>query len=220
MEIELVIRRAIPWVDLESEQARCVSHIKDRPNEAILLVSEPLPTLTRGLSAVGSDLLWNEKQLEDQGVAVEPVARGGQWTYHGPGQILLYPIVHLEGLGFPRRAIPAFLNAFRSFVGDYLTAQGVAFEAGEKPFGIFARGKKLVSFGLKIHQGIASHGMALYLKPQGNYFNAINPCGVPNAPVISLEEMGQPADWETQAQALAWFVKKGFKKSRKSVGLV
>ncbi len=167
---------------------------------SVLLLSEPLPTLTYGRSATRSDLIWTEEMIRSRGITISSVSRGGKWTYHGPGQILIYPIFRLSQLGYPSKAVYRFLFDLRGSVSYHLASLGVSgLEEHAQPFGIYIGERKLVSFGMAIERGISSHGMALYLEDQGAFFDAIHPCGIPNGRVTSLEREGFKFDWESLA---------------------
>jgi len=203
--------RKIAWKDLEAIQNVCVEQVKKAPETGHLLISEPLPTFTYGRSASGSDLLWSSAQLAQRKIAVEQVTRGGKWTYHGPGQILIYPIVQLESLGYPNRGILRFLNDFRSLLVGYLSEHQIATDIDRKPFGIYSlKAEKLASFGVAVNRGICSHGVALYLKDQSAAFHGINPCGVTHQPVTHLEALGYSKDWATLAAEITDIVKRNF----------
>jgi lipoate-protein ligase B len=212
-----LIRRRTSWLNLEAEQKRRVAVVQANPSERFLLVSEPRPTFTYGRSATPADLLWGPEQCKTQSVDVQPVGRGGRWTYHGPGQILLYPIVQLQRLGYSRRAVHRFLVDLRQGVGNFLTSVGLSPELRDRPFGIYVGGRKLVSFGICLQRGVSSHGLALYLTTQQSFFRGIHPCGVPNEAFTSLEECGIALSWEKAAEQLEEEVKKNFKNEEKPI---
>lgn len=205
-----LIRRGLTWEELTAEENRRVEEVIADPTKSYLILSEPRPTFTYGVTANRADLLWDDAKLDDMDAVVRPVVRGGQWTYHGPGQILIYPILNLERHGINRRAVFHFMRQFRASVLEGLAKLGVAAEPKERPFGIYANQRKIASFGMAISRGVTSHGMALYHDPQAAYFSGINPCGVCGELVTSLRELGVGESWEAVATQMAEFVKKGF----------
>lgn len=207
--------RGIEWHLLEDYQHICSERVKKDPSLAFLLLSEPRPTFTHGRSANPADFLWSQRQLSKKGGRVAPVTRGGKWTFHGPGQILVYPIVHLHSFGYGTKAAHAFLLNLRRVATRFLKAKAVAFEERRSPFGIYVYGKKLVSFGVAIHQRVSNHGFALYLTDQTVYFSGIHPCGVVGERVTSLEEIGVKVSWMEAADEISRLVKTVFK-ARKS----
>ena len=132
--------------------------------------------------------------------------------------IIVYPLVRLESLGYPKRAIARFLNDFRAGILAFLHAKGVAgasIPTKGEPFGIYVDGKKLASFGIAVRDGICSHGVALYLRQQSQGFTGINPCGVPDGKTTSLEESGCRLEWDKAAEELVEFIKNGFQCTKK-----
>jgi lipoyl(octanoyl) transferase len=210
-EWKSIVHRAIAFEELEMLQRRCIGEVLENPSKRFLLVSEPLPTFTKGRSADPHDLLWNETEQKRHRIAIHPVSRGGKWTFHGPGQVVLYVVARLENLGLGSRAAHQFLATLRGAALEFLSSLSINVEPGDKPFGIFHEKKKLVSFGVCISRGIVSHGMALYCRDQSLYFGGIHPCGVPGGHIISLEELGIEREWEDIAASLSHQVKKSFK---------
>lgn len=152
-------------------------------------------------------------------MAVRPVSRGGKWTFHGPGQIVIYPIVRLTDIGFSSRATLPFLSTLRTGVMGAIRASGITCNTGENPFGIYAESKKLVSFGIAISRGICSNGLAVYVGPQQNYFDGIIPCGVRETKVTSFEELGRKPDWERLTSQLVEHIKFSFKTVSETLSL-
>jgi lipoyl(octanoyl) transferase len=209
-----IIRRPIAWNDLEREQETLLAQVRENPDRAYLLISEPSPTFTSGLSADAGELLWNSEELAARGAQAVRIARGGKWTFHGPGQIVLYPLVKLDRLGYDFRAAHRFLNELRGSVVDYLLELNVETTISDDPFGVFHGPEKLVSFGIGIRRGVISNGLALYYDDQSRYFQGIHPCGVPGARTTHLTALGVSRSWEEVALGLAERVKKGFKSSK------
>ncbi len=210
--METLTRRGIPWTELEALQAELVGRVTRDPREAFLLVSEPTPTFTYGLSGTSAELLWAD--AEKRGVKVHPVARGGRWTYHGPGQIVIYPIGFLPKLGYPKRAVRKFLGDLASSVRLFLAGYGLKGDIRETPFGVFVGDEKIASFGLSLRNGVSSHGLAFYAKPQTGYFDGIIPCGMDRPRITSLEEAGVSLPWERVAGELTDYIKRGFQASK------
>jgi len=204
----LLIERNLSFARLEAIQIDLVQRVQKNPDEGFLLVSEPEPTFTKGRFADDTGCLWNAEQRAKEGVTVAEVSRGGQWTYHGPGQILFYPIVALESLGFSRRAVYELVTRLRDGIAAPLIEGGIRVEKKSKPFGLYAAGKKLSSFGIAVERGICSHGVALYWSDQSRYFEGICPCGVPGQQAVSLQELGWSKSWEDTARQVAHSIEK------------
>lgn len=202
--------RGVAWATLEAAEQSSLRRSQQNPRIGHLLFSEPNPTYTAGRRAKASDLLWPKEELKRRGIHTTEVARGGHWTYHGPGQLLLFPIVSLRALGYEPVEARRFVDALREKVRHVLSCAGVESMPGEKPYGLYVKHRKLVSFGLRIERGFAAHGCAIYLKNQAEPFRGILPCASTTAIPISLQELGISLEWETAAQMLSTEVKKGF----------
>lgn len=207
MEWDVIKRRDVSFADLEAWQEELFRKVQKNRDLGFFLISEPQPTYTHGRHADPKGL------LNPGGFAIQSVSRGGQWTYHGPGQVLVYPIVSLETLGLHRKAIRVFLETFRQSAFYRLQSWGVPVTKQEAPFGLYAEGKKLASFGIAIEDGICRHGMAVYLTDQTSAFQGIHPCGVPGQPSSCLHDFRPDLEWSEAAQGLLESIKNGFKLS-------
>jgi lipoyl(octanoyl) transferase len=210
--VERITRRNIPWADLEALQLELVERVTLDPRQAFLLVSEPQPTFTYGRSSNPSELLWNTP--EDHGVAVHAVARGGKWTYHGPGQVVVYPIAALPTLGYPKRAARKFVSDIAEAVRRFLETLSLESEVRPEPYGVYLPQGKIASFGVSLRNGVSSHGVAFYTQPQRGNFQGIVPCGSAQTPITSLQEVGVDLAWETAANGLSDYIKRGFQASK------
>lgn len=208
--IKSFVYRKIPWNELEDIQSELVKKASRNSKEKFLLLSEPLPTFTFGRNALKEDLLWSGPQIQEHGIIVAPVTRGGKWTYHGPGQVLIYPIGSLHSWGFSSKGAKAFVDRFRSSIADSLNSWGLSPESKEDPYGLYLNQKKITSFGMSFENGVSSHGAALYLTPQ-KAFSGIIPCGVQEMQFTSLSDFLPSLDWVTAANQVLLSFKKGFK---------
>ena len=162
-----------------------------------LLASEPLPTFTAGRGARDEDFLRKKT-----GTDIVHVGRGGQWTYHGPGQIVIYPIVSLKRVSGSSRKVSWFLNRFRQAIAEGLSHVGVNTTGKEKPFGLYVGEKKIASFGVSVEKGVLSHGVAIYGSDQSQPFRNIHPCGAPKLEFTSVEQEVGTFDWGQLHQTL------------------
>lgn len=207
---EKIVRRDIAWSELCRLEQSLVAEVEASRSKRFLLLSEPRPVYTAGRHADPAGLLAPASGLQREGIHVAVAPRGGQWTYHGPGQVLLYPVAALATLGLGTRAVRVFADRFRSAVVSALRATGVDAVAGDQPYGVYAEGAKLASFGFAFRHGIVAHGVAVYLTEQTSAFRRIHPCGVPQATVTSVMETSQAVDWPTFADGLADAVAREF----------
>jgi len=153
------------------------------PDELWLLEHEPVFTL--GLNADPSHV------LAPGDIPVVPVDRGGQVTYHGPGQLVVYTLIDLKRskLGV-RDLVSALENSVISLVADY----GIEAAARADAPGVYVDGKKLASVGLRVRRSCSYHGLSLNVAMDTQPFNRINPCGFDDLAVTQLAELGAPTD--------------------------
>lgn len=213
------IHRAIPFDKLEQLQEDLYERVRKNPNEAHLLVSEPLPTYTAGRAASENELKWTEAFCTAKGIQLVRVSRGGKWTYHGPDQIVVYPICHLPSMGYGSRAVRPFLEDFRNSIANHLTHHGISNICRDDPYGIYVADQKIASFGIQVRHGIVLHGVALYYGDQNPMLAGIHPCGVTAARYTSMKTLGWGQDWDQTAQEVLESIKKGFKKRGKWIPL-
>jgi lipoyl(octanoyl) transferase len=196
--------RDIPFGELEALQREAMAGVRANPERAEWIVSEPRPTYTHGRAADPRGLLWTRAQAEGRGIAVHGVSRGGQWTFHGPGQVVVYPVLSLRHRGYSTKAVRRFLENLRAGVTDFLRSLGLDADPPlpDKPFGVYVGGAKLVSFGIAVERGITCHGLALYLTDQTAWFAGIHPCGVVGERLTSLHSLDRAPTWEAAADGL------------------
>jgi len=148
---------------------------------ALLLVEHP-PVLTLGRRASRADLHRTPEQLRRAGVGVWHVERGGRATWHGPGQLVGYPVVALPaGLGAAR-----FVEALADRLLAVLAGLGVAAAWEPDAPGLWTPRGKVAAFGLHTHQGVALHGFALNLCPDLGLAALLDPCGLGARGVTSV----------------------------------
>jgi lipoyl(octanoyl) transferase len=152
------------------------------PDTMLLLEHEHVYTL--GRRAPEEEILLEAEALAERGIAVERTDRGGRVTYHGPGQLVGYPIVRLgtaDLVGYVRSLERAMIAV----------AADAGVEAGpvEGLTGIWAGDRKLGAIGIHVSRGITTHGFALNVNPDLTMFNGIVPCGIVDRGVTSLSEL-------------------------------
>jgi lipoyl(octanoyl) transferase len=132
-------------------------------------------------------------------IPVVKVDRGGQITYHGPGQIVVYLLLDLRRLGLGVRPLVRIMEAA---VIDLLAARGVAAAAREDAPGVYVDGAKVAALGLRIRNGCCYHGLAFNVDMDLSPFLAIDPCGYPGLPVTRTRDLGIGDSPETLAAEL------------------
>lgn len=132
-----------------------------------------------------------EHVLAAGGIPVVHVDRGGQVTYHGPGQIVAYPLVDLRRL---RMGVRAFVERIEQAVIDVLADWNIAGERTSGAPGIYVGGAKVMALGLRVRRGCTFHGLALNAAMDLEPFGRINPCGFEGLQVTSVLDLGGPSD--------------------------
>jgi len=158
----------------------------ERPS-CLLLLEHP-HVYTMGRRAVTDHLLWGEAERERRGVEVVWCDRGGDVTYHGPGQLVGYPILDLPALGSD---IMHFLRALERSLVHYLAGCGIASAPGEKgKTGVWTEQGKIAAIGVHLNQRrVTNHGFALNLETDLDYFGGIVPCGLDDTRVTSVRAL-------------------------------
>lgn len=143
-----------------------------------LVFTEHEPVYTLGLRAgAAAHLLWDDAERARRGIGLEQTGRGGDITYHGPGQIVGYPIVSLA----QSRDLHAYLRFLEQVVIDALAELGLAGSRREGLTGIWIGPRKIAAIGVAARRWITYHGFALNLDPDLTPFSGIVPCGIPSA---------------------------------------
>lgn len=166
------------------------------PDELLLLEHPPVYTL--GRSGKESNLLFDEARREAEGITLHWVDRGGDITYHGPGQLVGYPIMNLKRLykarGLPRPDLHLYLRELEEVIIQTLSVYGVKGWRYPGYTGVWvgtAEGpRKIAAIGIKVSgRGISSHGFALNVNPNLEHFAGIIPCGIEEHGVTSLSKL-------------------------------
>lgn len=177
-----------------------------------LLLLEHPHTYTFGRRGQAHNLLWNEIELARRGVSVHWVDRGGDVTYHGPGQLVGYPILKLAGdhVGYVRKLEQALILALARLglpCGQFNGHTGVWVQADVYSRCVRCRPQdrhnpaKIAAIGVKVDAaGVTRHGFALNVNPNMSYFEGIIPCGLAAYPVASLADFFDPVPEMTQVK--------------------
>src|SRR6195256_3364641 len=183
-------------------QAEIVSAVRDgRASDTLLLLEHP-HVFTMGKAASADHLLWDESERSRRGVEVIWSDRGGEATYHGPGQLVGYPILDLAHFEL---TIPAYLEKLEQSLINSLRELGIDSEPGEPGLtGVWSRGEKVAAIGIKLNRSVVSHGFALNLTTDLDYFDGIVPCGHVDKRPTSVEALtGHKVETEVAARAYA-----------------
>lgn len=155
----------------------------DTPDEIWFL--EHPPVFTLGLAGK------REHLLAPGDIEVIHIDRGGQVTYHGPGQLVVYPLVDLRRLGLGVRGL---VCALERAVIDVLAGYGIGADTRPDAPGVYVEGRKVASLGLRVRHGCSYHGLAFNVGMDLEPFSRINPCGYEGLEVTQVSALGGPGD--------------------------
>ena len=180
-------------------QRRLVEERKRGEGEDHLLLLEHPHVVTLGRNGRMENLLAGDDVLDRAGIAFFPTDRGGDVTYHGPGQLVGYPILDLRAW---KRDVGAYVRAIEQTIIDTLADYGI--EAGRIPklTGVWVDGRKIAAIGVHLSRWVTSHGFALNVSTDLSYFQYIVPCGL-TKPVTSMAALGVRATLEEVGRKLA-----------------
>jgi lipoyl(octanoyl) transferase len=179
-----------------------------------LFFCEHPPVLTIGKSGKSANLLVPENILANRGISLYHINRGGDITYHGPGQITGYPVFDLE---YWKMGLKQYVYTLEDTIIRFLALYGIKAERLDGATGVWldvqtsGKARKICAIGIKSSRYVTMHGFALNINTDMNYFSLINPCGFTDKGVTSLEkELGAPQDMEHAKEQLHSLFKEAF----------
>ncbi len=189
----------IGYAEALALQTRLVRERKDGLIPDQLLLLEHPHVITLGRNGHMDHVLAGDDVLERAGIQFHPTDRGGDVTYHGPGQLVGYPIMDLREW---RRDVVGFVRAVEQVLIDMLAGFGIAAGRIPKLTGVWVDGKKVAAIGVHISRWVTSHGFALNVNTDLSYFQYIVPCGL-SKPVTSMAELGVRAGLAEISESVA-----------------
>lgn len=167
---------------------------QDKIPDILLLLQHP-PTLTLGTRDNRHNILLPEAELERQGVKVYKINRGGDVTYHGPGQIVGYPILNLKGFG---KSVRVYVDKLEDlFIRLLREEYGITAGRDSQYTGVWVGNEKITAIGCAVKRWVTMHGFAFNVNTNLTHFNWINPCGITDRGVTSLQKLlGQTQNME------------------------
>jgi lipoyl(octanoyl) transferase len=183
----------VPYAEaVAAMEERAASIARGEAPDCVWLLEHP-PLYTAGTSALTSELVAPAR------LPVFNSGRGGRFTYHGPGQRVVYVMFDLASRGRDARAFVTFLE-------DWLIATlarlGIEGERHPGQIGVFVQGAKIASIGLRVRRWVTMHGASLNVAPDLEHFSGIVPCGLADTPVTSLAALGAETDMDKIDDAL------------------
>lgn len=174
---------------LELQRAVARARISGEIEQDVLLLVEHHPVITLGRSSKDAHLLANPAQLASRGVELFEVERGGDVTFHGPGQLVGYPIIDLKR---HKQDLHWYLRQVEEVLIRALGQMGITGERVAKYTGVWTGKRKIASIGVHARDWVTWHGFALNVSTELSYFDLIVPCGIPEVTMTSVQrELGR-----------------------------
>ena len=191
----------IPYeLALKQQQMLVQARVEGKIPDAVLLLQHP-PVFTTGRFRGEEDIIASVETLAQEGIDVFPSSRGGSVTYHGPGQLVGYPILNLKenGLG-----VLEYIRKLEEVIIKLLLTFGIQGQRVEKyPGGVWVGEEKICSVGIHVSRYITMHGFALNVNTNLQHFEYINPCGIQGVVITSISKLlGYPVAVEAVIPSL------------------
>ena len=182
-------------------QREAANALRDgRGPETLFLLTHP-PVVTMGRRATEDHVLFSREELAARGVEVVETDRGGDVTFHGPGQIVGYPILDLRRRGLGAHTYLRFLE---EKLIDVLAGCGIETFRDPQHTGVWTKAGKIAAMGIRVSAGVSLHGFALNANTDLAYFGLIVPCGIQGRAVASMQQiLGRPVDVEDVMDRIA-----------------
>jgi len=186
------------------EQENIVANILQDKAQNTLILTEHPPIYTLGTSAQESDVLTHHIDGED--ILVYPTGRGGEVTYHGPGQLVCYVIVNIEH----EKDLHQHVWRLEEMVIHTLAAFDIHGSRDKRGIGVWVNGLKIAAVGVRCRKWVTFHGVALNISPNLKHFSGIVPCGMQDAPVTSMHKLGIKASRQDVEAYMIDYAKQNF----------
>lgn len=164
-------------------QEECVAKRKDNTIPDTLLLVEHPPVYTLGRNADTANVLDSPETLAQRGIALVRTTRGGQVTYHGPGQLVGYPVLDLSA---HKKGVLWYVEQLEKMLIKTLYEFGIQSEAGRKDRGVWIGNNKIAALGVRVTRHITMHGFALNVRVNLDDYSGIVPCGIVGKGVTSI----------------------------------
>jgi lipoyl(octanoyl) transferase len=212
MTAEILVVRCgeVPYEEARTAQRWLAEARQDGEVADVLLLLEHPPVYTRGRRSTSEELPMGSEWYELQGIEVHDTDRGGRVTYHGPGQLVVYPIISLKPYGddvheYVRRLERVAIGSLAAHGVESQTIEGLTgvWTKGERPGGSSGGARKIGSIGVHVSRGVTTHGLAINVNNDLQPFHWIVPCGIDDCEVTSLSrELGAAQDLDRVADAV------------------
>lgn len=191
-----MVRRYVEWIYLEDVEYSFGVDLQGILHDAVtrlgsetagfLLMVEHTSVITIGRFGNIDNILYPEEYLKERGIAVHRASRGGDVTFHGPGQLVAYPIISLSGF---KLGIRSYVGLLEQTIIEVLKNFGILAESSEGYPGVWIGREKIASVGIQVSKHTSMHGVALNVSNDLDSFSLIVPCGISEAGVTSIKKL-------------------------------
>ena len=193
-----------PYPESIQEQEGIVADILQHKAPNTMILTEHPPTYTLGTSAHQSDVL--QREIDGESIAVYHTGRGGEVTYHGPGQLVCYVLMNIEH----HKDLHAHVYNLEQLIINTLNDFGIQGERDARGIGVWVDGLKIAAVGVRCRKWVTFHGVSLNIEPNLRHFSGIVPCGMRDAPVTSMQKLGFHATREAVEKRIQKHARKLF----------
>jgi len=190
---------------------------KDEIKDTFILL-EHFPVFTANRKGTFRNILASKELLEKEGIEVCKTDRGGDITYHGPGQVVGYNIMDLKAQG---KDLHAYIRSMEQLIIDTLAGYGIKSGRDKENPGVWVGSEKIAAIGIAVKRGwISMHGFALNINPNMDHYKMIIPCGIAGRGVTSMSAvLGRPVELQYVKEKLTWHYGKIFDRVPKMITL-
>ncbi len=187
-KVEVVDTGRVSYMTSYNMQLEYHRELRENPElPGRLIITEPNPTITKGIRGEESEIFIPPSEREARGIEVVEVRRGGRVTFHGPGQVVIYPLLNLSHF---KKSIKWYIESLERVVVDTLREIGVEAHKRDDIIGIFSGSGKICAIGIEVKRWRTLHGIAINHRVDLDYFKGINPCGIGELGVSSIATEG------------------------------
>jgi lipoyl(octanoyl) transferase len=173
----------VPYLKALAVMRGLVDWKRDATRPQVLMLLEHEAVLTMGRRSREEDFRVSRSCLIEKGIAVHRIERGGLITYHGPGQLVAYPVFDLKAM---KLGVADLVDGLETVIIGCLSDFGIAGQRRENFRGVWVAGEKIASIGIAVRRGISFHGLALNAAPDLAHFDLIQPCGIAGVKMTSM----------------------------------
>lgn len=200
MDFEVIDLGLIDYSKAFCLQKETLLQIRSGLKSSTLILCSHYPVITKGRNALNANLLAGKEELRKRGICVYDVERGGDITYHGPGQLIAYPVFDLNE---HRKDIRLFLRNLEESALSFLKKLGIRGERRDGLTGCWIGTQKIASIGISVRNWITFHGLSINIKRNDlENFQLIRPCGLDVKMTCAEEALGKEFDIDTLKETL------------------